>query len=71
MIGVQAWMRAIFGLNPIAFLPEAISWVMARDGSVGGAKIFMWTTKWWAHIWGWIGTFLLLVGLCIALLVSD
>ena len=59
-------MRAIFGLNPIAYLPEAIFWVQANNGNISGAKAFMWQTRWWAHIWGWIGTFLLLVGTCIA-----
>ena len=57
-------MRSIFGLNPLAYLPQAIFYVTANHGSINGAKHFMWQTRWWAHIWGWFGTLGLVIATC-------
>ena len=36
------------------WLPQAIMWTRAINGSVSAAENFVWTTKWWAQIMGWI-----------------
>ena len=36
------------------WLPQAITWQRAKNGSVSAAERFLWITKWWAQIAGWL-----------------
>ena len=54
-MGTQAWMRAFTtpaGL--FVWLPQAIMYTQAKNGNIRAAERFLWTTKWWAQIMGWL-----------------
>ena len=53
LLGISAWLRTIMGLNPVGHLPSAIFYLGAKKGNVPSLKKFMWTTKYWTHIFGW------------------
>ena len=54
-MGTQAWMRAFTTPGGLAvWLPQAITWQRAKNGSVRAAERFLWITKWWAQIAGWL-----------------
>ena len=54
-MGVQAWLRTFNGpLGILGFLPQAIAWTQAHLGYEIGAHRFVWITKWWTNIGGWI-----------------
>ena len=36
------------------WLPQAAAWTRAKNGNVRAAERFLWITKWWAQIAGWI-----------------
>ena len=55
-MGVQAWIRAFTGPHLFVFLPQAIAWTRMRNGSVRAAERFIWITKWWSQIAGWISS---------------
>ena len=55
IMGIQAWMRAFNGpVNIVSFLPQAIAWVRAKKGHPVAAERFVWFTKWWSQIAGWV-----------------
>ena len=35
------------------WLPQAITWTSAKNGSIRAAERFLWITEWWAQIAGW------------------
>ena len=54
-MGVQAWLRTFNGpLGILGFLPQAISWTRASLGYEIAAHRFVWITKWWTNIGGWV-----------------
>ena len=55
LVGVQAWIRSFltpFGL--VSWLPEAITWVRAQRDNETASQRFLFTTKYWSHIMGWL-----------------
>ena len=63
----QAWMRAFTTPGGLfVWLPQAITAKRAAQGSVRAAERFVWITKWWAQIAGWLffpGTIAVLITL--------
>lgn len=54
-MGSQAWLRSFNGpFHLIDFLPQAIIYSMVTSEKEGAAAKFVWVTKWWAHISGWV-----------------
>ena len=55
IMGIQAWIRTFNGpINLISFLPQVISWERAKKGHAVAAGRFVWFTKWWSQISGWV-----------------
>lgn len=56
-MGVMAWIRVFSGpLGIIGFLPQAIAWTRATYGYELAAYRFVWITKWWSNIGGWVAS---------------
>lgn len=36
------------------WLPQAIMYTQAKNGRIRAAERFLWTTKWWAQVVGWL-----------------
>ena len=49
IVGIQAWIRSILGINPIGHLPLSIAYVGANqdDAKPEWIKFYMWSLKWW------------------------
>ena len=54
MLGISSWVRSILGLNPVAHLPTAVTYLIAKNGNQ--FKTFKWVVVWWNHIAGWVCT---------------
>ena len=54
-MGVSAWLRAFTSpLNLITFLPQAAIWTNLMSGNMAAADDFVFVTKYWAQIVGWM-----------------
>jgi len=59
-MGIQAWIRGFTGTHLFVFLPQAIAWTRAKNGHQVAAERFLWMTKWYCQISGWISSLIVL-----------